>query len=204
MSRTRLIRPEFFADELMAQLSVSTRLLYIGLWTLCDDAGYFELEPRQIAAELLRYEGPAKRDRLIAQALDDLVAKKRVKLLECGEHGVVPTIPDHRIKGGEALYTVKKRHERRCIGRATEDSVGLHSPELRRTTSGYVPDSVSESDSGSVSVSRGAQARETRKLADAAAEAGGFVARLAAQRNGKTKPEPTPEEPDWMGEKAGT
>jgi hypothetical protein len=197
VSRTRLIRPEFFADELMAQLSVSTRLLYIGLWTLCDDAGYFELEPRQIAAELLRYEGPAKRDRLVATALDDLVAKRRVKLLECGEHAVVPTIPDHRIKGGEALYTIRKRHERRCT---TEPSGGLHSPDLRRTPSGYVPDSVSDSES--VSVSSSAQARDGKKLADAAAEAGGFVARLAAQRNGTTKAEVT-SEPEWLTAKAG-
>jgi hypothetical protein len=206
VSRTRLIRPEFFADELMAQLSVTTRLMYIGLWTLCDDAGYLELEPRQIAAELLRYEGPAKRDRAIAQALDDLVAKKRVKLLECGEHAVIPTIPDHRIKGGEALFTIKKRHERRCLSSPTEPYVGLHSPAdsvgLRRTTSGYIP--VSDSESGSVSTS--AQARDGKKLANAAAEAGGFVARLAARRNGKTTPTPVEEpveDPAWMATPGG-
>ncbi len=46
MARTRLIRPEFFTDELMAAISIPARLVYIGLWTLCDDDGYFESKPR--------------------------------------------------------------------------------------------------------------------------------------------------------------
>ena len=197
MSRTRLIRPEFFADELMARLSVSTRLVYIGLWTLCDDAGYFELEPRQIAAELFRFDGPSKRDRVTAVALDDLVAATRVSLLPCGEHAVIPTIPDHRIKGGEALYTIKKRHERRC---SVAPPKGYVAPGYVGPTEDSIPDSVSDSDS--VSVSSSAQARTT-KLADAALEAGGFVGRLAARRNGTAK-EPTKAdgpaqaEPDWL------
>lgn len=152
MARTRLIRPEFFSDGLMARLSVATRLSYIGLWTLCDDAGYFERDVPQIAAELFRYDGPVRREKAIAKALEELVGVDRVRYLDCGEHGIVPTIPDHRIKGGEPLYTVRKRHERRC-------SVGI-----RRTTDNSV--SVSVSDSVSESVSNGAQAR-TKKEHDA-------------------------------------
>ena len=155
MSRTRLIRPEFFQDELMAGASIGTRLVYIGLWTLCDDAGYFERGPRQMAATLFPYDGPANRERLVTRALDELEELRRIRWLDCAEHGIVPTIPDHRIKGGEQLFTVKKRHERRC-------SVGL-----RRTTSDSVSESVS--DSGSVSVSRSAQARETTEPIDFAA-----------------------------------
>lgn len=167
--RTRLIRPEFFSDGLMARLSVSTRLVYIGLWTLCDDAGYFELEPRQIAAELFRYDGPARREKVVAKALEELLGNGRVRYLECGEHALVPTIPDHRIKGGEALFTIRKRHERRCL---TPDSV-----DVRRTPSGY----LSVSDSVSESVSTSAQARKT--LRDAALETGGFVAAVAAGKS---------------------
>ena len=148
MSRTRLIRPEFFSDGLMARLSVGTRLCYIGLWTLCDDAGFFELDIPQIGAELFRFDGPARRERAVTKALAELVAADRVRYLDCGEHGQIPTIPDHRIKGGEALFTVRKRHERRCLQRTP---VGLHSPDLRRTPEDYL--SVSES------VSNGAHAR---------------------------------------------
>jgi hypothetical protein len=151
VSRTRLIRPEFFSDGLMARLSVGTRLFYIGLWTLCDDVGYFELDVPQIGAELFRFDGPARRQKAVAKALEELVAVGRVRYLDCGEHGIVPTIPDHRIKGGEALYTVKKRHDRRCT---TSDSVG--------PTEDYLSVSVSDSDSESVSLS--AQARTKKRL----------------------------------------
>lgn len=166
MSRTRLIRPEFFSDERMASTSDSTRLFYIGLWTLCDDAGYFEVKPSQIAAELFRYQGRARRERVTARALADLVELGRIKYLECGEHAVVPTIPDHRIKGGEQLFTVKKRHERRCY-------VGL-----RRTTD----NSVSVSDSVSDSVSGRPGAMNGKGLRDVSSEVGGYVATLAGRR----------------------
>lgn len=165
MSRTRLIRPEFFSDPIMARLTVSTRLTYMGLWTLSDDDGFFELDPPQIAAELYRFESVKRRQRIVSVALDALVATGRIRVLGCGEHAVIPTIPDHRIKGGEALHTVKKRHQRRCEQPPMESSVALHSSGLRRTMENYVSVSVSESDSESDSVSTSAQARERRERA---------------------------------------
>lgn len=156
MSRTRLIRPEFYADETMGRASIVTRFYYIGLWTLCDDAGFFEWSLPQIAAELFRYDAPARRLKVATKAMDELVALERVRLLACGEHGIVPTIPDHRIKGGEQLFTIRKRHERRC-------SVDL-GRDLRRTMSDSV--SVSVSDSVPVSVPNSAQARDERSFHD--------------------------------------
>lgn len=147
--RTRLIRPAFFTDARMARLSFATRLVYIGTWTLADDAGYLDWDAVEIRVQLLPHEQPAKGQRVVDTALAELVERARIKVLECGRHAVIPTIPDHRIKGGESLFTIRKRHETRC-------SVGLRSP-----TSGYVPDSVSDSDS--VSVSTSALARDLKK-----------------------------------------
>lgn len=171
VSRTRLIRPEFFADERMASLSDSTRLVYIGLWTLCDDAGYFERKPRQIAAELFRYETPRHREHRVDRAMTELADLGRLRYLACGEHGIVPTIPDHRIKGGEALFTIQKRHVRRCSVGPTEDSV--------RAMSDSVSVSVSESVSVSDSVSQEAAPPKRRSLRDVSLEVGGFAATLA-------------------------
>lgn len=39
MARIRNIKPEFFLDEKVAELSYQARLLYIGLWTQMDRAG---------------------------------------------------------------------------------------------------------------------------------------------------------------------
>ena len=39
MARSRVIKPEFWSDEKLARVSREARLLYIGLWSTCDDAG---------------------------------------------------------------------------------------------------------------------------------------------------------------------
>ena len=123
MSRTRLIRPEFFTDELMAQASIPTRFVYIGLWTLSDDAGYFECKPRQIAAALLPYDGPAHRQKVVDKALADLTAMGRVRYLDCGLHAVIPTLPRHGAKGGSKAETFKLRHLAEGLVRTPDDSV---------------------------------------------------------------------------------
>lgn len=37
MARRRMIDPEFWLDEDLAKVSAYARLLYIGLWNICDD-----------------------------------------------------------------------------------------------------------------------------------------------------------------------
>jgi hypothetical protein len=159
MSRTRLIRPEFYKDELMAGASISTRFVYIGLWTLCDDAGYFERKPHQIAAELFPYDGLARRQRLVDKALAELVELHRVRYLDCGVHGVVPTLPKHGAKGGTKAETYLSRHRTGC----SDDPVRT---QLRavHTESTYESSSDSVSGSGSDSDSEGAQARTKKRL----------------------------------------
>lgn len=123
MSRTRLIRPEFFTDELMAASPIPTRFIYIGLWTLCDDAGYFENKPRQIAASLLPYDGPTHRQKIVDKALADLVAMGRVRVLDCGIHGWVPTLTKHGQKGGNKSETYLARHRSTCLVRTAPQPV---------------------------------------------------------------------------------
>jgi len=160
--RTRLIRPEFFTDELMAEASIETRLVYIGLWTLTDDAGYFESRPRQVAAVLFGFEDPAPREARVEAALAWLVDHARVRHLPCGSHAVIPTIPHHRTSGGVPLFTIRKRHETRCARASYVD-----------TTEGYGPVSVSDSESGLSN----AQARRDAAHALMRAQ-GGFAASL--------------------------
>jgi len=112
MSRTRLLRPGFFTDEDVAKLTRDSRLAYAGLWTLCDDAGYFERKPRQIAVALFPYD--VDRDEVIETALAELVALEKVDVLGCGIHGVVPSLPIHGAKGGNKAETFRIRHEADC------------------------------------------------------------------------------------------
>ena len=56
MGRTRSIRPGFFLNEKLAEVSPLGRLLFAGLWTIADRRGRLEDRPRRIKAELLPYD----------------------------------------------------------------------------------------------------------------------------------------------------
>lgn len=169
MSRTRLIRPEFFSDETLASASDATRLFYIGLWTLCDDAGYFESKPRQIAAALYPYRGQAARQRTTDRALADLVALGRVKQLDCGIHGWVPTLPKHGAKGGNKAETYLQRHRSTCL------SVRVH-PSTDKSSSVLGSGLGLGSDSGPTAASG-----KTKGLRDVSRDVGGPVAAWAGK-----------------------
>lgn len=48
MARARNIKPGFFTNEELVELPFSTRLLFIGLWTLADRSGRLEDRPKKI------------------------------------------------------------------------------------------------------------------------------------------------------------
>ncbi len=56
MSRIRTIKPGFFIDEELAELTPLNRLLFIGLWTLADGEGRLEDRPKRIRAQLHPYD----------------------------------------------------------------------------------------------------------------------------------------------------
>lgn len=53
MARSRNIKPSFFTNEELAELPFSTRLLFIGLWTLADREGRLEDRPKRIKMALM-------------------------------------------------------------------------------------------------------------------------------------------------------
>jgi hypothetical protein len=66
MPRARLLKPGFFKNVTLAQLSERHRLLYAGLWTLADKEGRLKDEPVWIKAELFPYESEVDVDRLLS------------------------------------------------------------------------------------------------------------------------------------------
>lgn len=52
MARARNIKPGFFSNEELVELPFSTRLLFIGLWTLADREGRLEDKPKRIKMNL--------------------------------------------------------------------------------------------------------------------------------------------------------
>ena len=52
MSRIRTIKPEFWASEQVMACSPTSRLLFIGIWNFCDDAGIHPASLPRIKAEV--------------------------------------------------------------------------------------------------------------------------------------------------------
>ena len=52
MPRARNIKPAFFKNELLVELPIEARLLFIGLWTLADREGRLENRPKRIKMEI--------------------------------------------------------------------------------------------------------------------------------------------------------
>ena len=52
MARARNIKPGFFRNADLVELSFEARLLFIGLWTIADRMGRLEDRPKQIKMEL--------------------------------------------------------------------------------------------------------------------------------------------------------
>lgn len=65
MPRARNIKPSFFCNEQLADLSLQTRLAFVGLWCLADREGRLEDRPRKIRAELFPYESSVDMDDLL-------------------------------------------------------------------------------------------------------------------------------------------
>ena len=59
MARIRTIKPEFPHSESMGRVSRDARLLFIQLWTLCDDSGRTLGNSRMLASLLFPYDDDA-------------------------------------------------------------------------------------------------------------------------------------------------
>lgn len=59
MARIRTIKPEFPQSESMGRLSRDARLLFVNLWTICDDEGRARGNSRMLASLLFPYDDDA-------------------------------------------------------------------------------------------------------------------------------------------------
>ncbi len=56
MARIRMIKPEFFDDPDIGELSSAARLVFIGLWTQADREGRLRDEPKRLRTRILPYD----------------------------------------------------------------------------------------------------------------------------------------------------
>jgi hypothetical protein len=89
MAKIRGIKPDFWTDEDIVELTALARLLYIGLWNYACDNGHLEDRPKQIKMRVL----PAD-DCSVADLLRELDEKGRITRREGWI--TVPNLTDHQ------------------------------------------------------------------------------------------------------------
>ena len=74
--RIRYLKPEFFKDEILAQLSFEARLTFAGLWCMADKAGRLEDCPSRIKAELFSSDLSKINQTIEVESVLDQLSKK--------------------------------------------------------------------------------------------------------------------------------
>ena len=93
MPRARSIKPDFFANEELAELPPETRLLFIGLWTLADREGRLEDRPKRIKMQLFAADSFE-----VDSMLDELAAAGLISRYEVdgSRYIAIPTFAKHQ------------------------------------------------------------------------------------------------------------
>jgi hypothetical protein len=87
MARARNIKPGFFKNEVLAELSPSTRLLFVGLWCLADREGRLEDRPKRIKLELLPFDNID-----VVELLDELEAHGFIQRYTVGGVSIIQVV----------------------------------------------------------------------------------------------------------------
>lgn len=74
--RIRTIKPEFWIDEKIGKLSRDARLLFIGLWSVCDDFGVCQSNFEFLKGQLFSYDKiPSKK---VGKWIDELLGQNLI------------------------------------------------------------------------------------------------------------------------------
>lgn len=90
MPRIRTIKPEFPQSESMGRVSRDARLLFIQLWTLCDDEGRTRASSRMLASLLYPYDHDAPR--LVEDWLTELEEEQCVKRYQINKNNYLQVL----------------------------------------------------------------------------------------------------------------
>lgn len=114
--RIRQIKPSFWSDSKIADLPVPTRLFFIGTWGLADDAGFINLDIREMAKELYGFDQVKKREASVERMLAELIAAGRIVDHGCG-HVEVIHLGEHQHLAGttKQVRTAWNEHAKRCL-----------------------------------------------------------------------------------------
>lgn len=85
MSRIRTVKPEFWTSEQVTNLTPYARLLFIGLWNFCDDAGIHTESARRLRTEV--FPADDLNDADVRRLMDELIDNGLVVRYEVNGYG---------------------------------------------------------------------------------------------------------------------
>lgn len=123
------MKPAFWSDALIAELPEPTRLFYIGLWMIADDAGWLRWDAVEAARDLYGYESRGRREKRVVVMFESLTEAGRVVLHDCG-HAEIPRFTDHQRLSGptKQVQTTLNEHLRTCVSHSPAGSRGSPQP----------------------------------------------------------------------------
>ncbi|MGT2429270.1 hypothetical protein ACU4HD_12085 [Cupriavidus basilensis] len=75
MARIRSIKPEYWTSEQVMEVSRDARLMFIGLWTFCDDGGNHPASPKTLKAEVFPGDDDVTASQVM-QWIDELIEQQ--------------------------------------------------------------------------------------------------------------------------------
>lgn len=128
MARIRTIKPEFFTSLDIVRHDLLTRLVYVGLWTHCDDYGRCAYDPRLVKAALFPLD-------------DDITPEDLRKSLESLHDASQVLIYDHH---GRAYLQVTAWEEHQRVSHPGKDKLPAYDDpdSVLRQSSGDSPESL--------------------------------------------------------------
>jgi len=126
MARIRTIKPEFWSDERIVELSPMARLLFIGMWNFADDYGGIERSPRQLKMKI--FPGDDVDVELLIQ-----------ELLRSG------MVTEHEIKGARYLHIknfnthqkINKKSDRRIMPEVEPEQGPAGKPKVEEDNAAF-------------------------------------------------------------------
>ncbi len=84
MAKIRTVKPDYWASEQVVSCSIPARLLFIGLWNFCDDAGVHPASHKRLKMEV--FPGDDCTDDDIKNWIDELHNAKLLKTFEADDN----------------------------------------------------------------------------------------------------------------------
>ena len=104
MARSRILKPEFWSDEKLAQVPREVRLTFAGLWTCSDDYGVTKGHPAWLKAQIFPYDT----DLTLTQFQQWLTALERIGV-------IVPFMAD-----GESFFFIRNFADHQKVDRPSK------------------------------------------------------------------------------------